>query len=105
MVYIDEWEEFSDRAAQLFMQSPEKTRYTFKYRHADSEVVLKVTDDRVCLKYRTDQASDMRLIENFNQLLCRLMGAGDVPAEVEVLRAEAEAREEEAKGKKGRRKD
>ena len=28
--------------------------------------MLKVTDDKVCLKFRTDKASDLKRVEEFN---------------------------------------
>jgi signal recognition particle subunit SRP9 len=134
MVYVAEWGEFSDKAAQLFLKSPVKvrraapsrrrpaaapprpvpnpaaarpqTRYTFKYRHSDSSVVLKVTDDVVCLKYKTDQASDMKLIEKFNNLLFRLMASNDLEKEALVQEPEPEepAPQQGRRGGKNRRK-
>ena len=38
-----------------------QTRYTVKYRHTDGKVVLKVTDDTTCLKFKTDQAQDVKV--------------------------------------------
>ena len=46
--------------AQLFISDPENTRYLVKYRHVDAKLVLKVTDDKVCLKYKTDQSQDVK---------------------------------------------
>lgn len=45
---------------QLFISDPENTRYLVKYRHVDAKLVLKVTDDKVCLKYKTDQSQDVK---------------------------------------------
>lgn len=36
---------------------------------------IKVTDDLVCLVYRTDQAQDVKKIEKFHSQLMRLMVA------------------------------
>ena len=45
---------------QLFISDPENTRYLVKYRHVDAKLVLKVTDDKVCLKFKTDQSQDVK---------------------------------------------
>ena len=34
-----------------------------RYRHCDGKLILKVTDDRVCLKYVTDQQQDLKRVE------------------------------------------
>uniref|UniRef100_A0A6S8A899 Signal recognition particle 9 kDa protein n=1 Tax=Aplanochytrium stocchinoi TaxID=215587 RepID=A0A6S8A899_9STRA len=65
-MYIDRWDEFSYRAKELFVSQPEKVRYTFKYRHVDSSLVLKVTDNRVCLKYKTDKLADVNKMDKLN---------------------------------------
>ena len=45
---------------------PEKVRYTMKYRHCDGKLVLKVTDDALCLKYQTEEGSELKRVEQFN---------------------------------------
>ena len=42
-------------------------RYTVKYRHSDGKLVLKATDDIVCLKYKTDQLPDVKKMERLNK--------------------------------------
>eukprot|EP00741_Cyanophora_paradoxa_P007339 tig00001107_g7099.t1 len=66
MVYIESWDEFAAEAEKLYAARPAETRYCIKYRHCDAKLVLKVTDDKVCLKYRTDQAQDLKKIEKLN---------------------------------------
>jgi hypothetical protein len=58
---------------QLFISDPENTRYLVKYRHVDAKLVLKVTDDKVCLKYRTDQSQDLKKMTGkiSDWVLCR----------------------------------
>ncbi|CAI5509481.1 unnamed protein product [Closterium sp. Naga37s-1] len=51
-------------------------RYVSKYRHCDGKLVLKATDDRVCIKFRTDQAQDAKKMERLNNLLFTLMARG-----------------------------
>ncbi|CAI7770627.1 unnamed protein product [Closterium sp. NIES-54] len=55
---------------------PLQFRYVSKYRHCDGKLVLKATDDRVCIKFRTDQAQDAKKMERLNNLLFTLMARG-----------------------------
>ncbi|CAI5980873.1 unnamed protein product [Closterium sp. NIES-64] len=76
MVYVDTWDEFAEKAEVLFRADPSKFRYVSKYRHCDGKLVLKATDDRVCIKFRTDQAQDAKKMERLNNLLFTLMARG-----------------------------
>ena len=68
-------EEFSHAAEKLYLADPMKAHVVLKYRHSDGSLCIKVTDDLVCLVYRTDQAQDVRKIEKFHSQLMRLMVA------------------------------
>uniref|UniRef100_A0A7S0EHL1 Signal recognition particle 9 kDa protein n=1 Tax=Hanusia phi TaxID=3032 RepID=A0A7S0EHL1_9CRYP len=81
MVYINHWDEFMQAAQELLIKSPDKTRYLIKYRHIDAQLVLKVTDDVVCIKYKTDQSLDVKKMERLNHLFLRLMPSPQVDAE------------------------
>mmetsp|Transcript_25756 Transcript_25756/g.89699 ORF Transcript_25756/g.89699 Transcript_25756/m.89699 type:complete len:144 (-) Transcript_25756:83-514(-) len=63
MVYIDSWDDFFARAQKLQAASPLRTRLWHKYRHDDGVLVIKVTDDVQCLKFRTELASDLKNLE------------------------------------------
>ncbi|XP_060174100.1 signal recognition particle 9 kDa protein isoform X2 [Lycium barbarum] len=76
MVYITSWDDFVERSVQLFRTDPEKTRYVMKYRHSDGKLVLKVTDDKECLKFKTDQAQDAKKMEKLNNIFFTLMARG-----------------------------
>ena len=73
MVYITEWSKFCEESKKLYDQAPQKVRYTMKYRHCDGKLVLKVTDDSTCLKYRTDSAADLKRVEEFNMNILETM--------------------------------
>merc|ERR1711937_174206 len=75
MTYIDNWEEFAKAAEQMYLQDPSKARFVTKYRHCDGKLVLKMTNDKLCLKYRTDQQQDLKRIEKLNNILMRHMTA------------------------------
>lgn len=47
MTFIKSWEEFEKAAERLYLQEPSKVRYVMKYTHSDSQLVLKMTDNRV----------------------------------------------------------
>ncbi|KAJ9547810.1 hypothetical protein OSB04_020353 [Centaurea solstitialis] len=76
MVYLTSWDDFVERSVQLFRSSPEKTRYAMKYRHSEGKLILKVTDDRECLKFKTDQAQDAKKMEKLNNIFFTLMARG-----------------------------
>jgi signal recognition particle subunit SRP9 len=44
-MYISDFEQFLQEAEDLYKARPLATRYCIKYRHCDSKLVLKVTDD------------------------------------------------------------
>lgn len=75
MPQFQTWEEFSRAAEKLYLADPMKVRVVLKYRHVDGNLCIKVTDDLVCLVYRTDQAQDVKKIEKFHSQLMRLMVA------------------------------
>jgi len=66
MVYIKSWTEYQTQAEKLYEQQPDRTRYCVKYRAADSSLVLKVTDDNLCLKYKTQSSIMLNRFEAFN---------------------------------------
>ncbi|KAF9130858.1 hypothetical protein BGW39_002552 [Mortierella sp. 14UC] len=73
MVNIHQWDEFQKAAEELYLLSPTTTRYVAKYRHVEGKLVLKVTDDRTCLKYKTDQMQDLNKFERLNRSLMAKM--------------------------------
>lgn len=42
---------------------PPQTRFVTKYRSCDGALVLKVTNDIQCLKYKTDNSADLKNVE------------------------------------------
>ncbi|KAG5276525.1 hypothetical protein AALO_G00106680 [Alosa alosa] len=73
MPYYQVWEEFARAAEKLYLTEPMKVRVVLKYRHCDGNLCIKVTDDSVCLQYKTDQAQDVKKIEKLHGKLMRLM--------------------------------
>ncbi len=46
-----------------------------KYDHSKGELALKMTDDVVCLQYKTDASQDMKKMEKFVNNLMRHMAS------------------------------
>lgn len=45
MVYLNDWEDFEIAAESMFMQNPDKCRFTLKYIHSKGLVQLKFTNN------------------------------------------------------------
>ncbi|KAK1314266.1 Signal recognition particle 9 kDa protein [Acorus calamus] len=99
MVYIESWDEFVDKSVQLFRADPQSSRYVMKYRHCDGKLVLKVTDNRECLKYKTDQAQEIKRMEKLNNIFFMLMTRGP---DVDITEASMKEQAESQRTKKGR---
>nr|GMD23680.1 signal recognition particle 9 kDa protein [Ipomoea batatas]GMD27952.1 signal recognition particle 9 kDa protein [Ipomoea batatas] len=99
MVYITLWDDFVEKSVQLFRADPEKTRYVMKYRHSDGKLVLKVTDDKECIKFKTDQAQDAKKMEKLNNIFFTLMARG---ADVDISDVGGKDNQESQPAKRGR---
>ncbi|XP_066147718.1 signal recognition particle 9 kDa protein [Euwallacea fornicatus] len=73
MTFLKSWEEFEKAAEKLYLQDPYKVRYTMKYMHSKNQLILKMTDDSVCLQFKTEIAQDLRKIDKFISNLVRHM--------------------------------
>jgi len=77
MTFFPTWEEFAKAAETLYTSDPMKCRFVIKYGHVKGSLVVKLTDDKVCLQYRTEHAQDVKKIEKFTGQLMRLMASKD----------------------------
>ncbi|CAN6164366.1 unnamed protein product [Urochloa humidicola] len=102
MVYVESWDEFVERSVQLFRADPSATRYVMKYRHCEGKLVLKVTDDRECLKFKTDQAQDAKKMEKLNNIFFALMTRGP-DADISEVSGKEQAEQQQSKKGRGRR--
>merc|ERR1712046_17873 len=71
MPFVESWEEFEKAAERLYLQDPMKVRYSTKYNHSEGCLVVKMTDDVVCLQYKTDAAQDVKKMDKFVNNLMR----------------------------------
>lgn len=96
MVYIRDWQEFVLQSKQLFLTSPASTRYVWKYRPADQQIKLKVTNDVVCYQYRTSSQNDLKLIERWHYYFLKLSTTKDLTQET-IAQLDREEQAEKAK--------
>ncbi|CAJ0578947.1 unnamed protein product, partial [Mesorhabditis spiculigera] len=71
MTYFNSWDEFAKSVERLYSVNPSKCRFSTKYNHTNGKLVLKMTDDIVCLQYSTDQAQDVKRLEKLTGTLMR----------------------------------
>ncbi|CAH0669104.1 unnamed protein product [Spodoptera exigua] len=77
MTFIPNWEEFEKSAEMLYLRDPLNTRYTIKYSHTKGVFVVKITDNKKCLQYKTEVQQDVRKIDKFISNLIRHMASND----------------------------
>ncbi|EDO07298.1 Signal recognition particle 9 kDa protein (SRP9) family protein [Babesia bovis T2Bo] len=68
MTYYDTWNGFIQAAHTLFLAQPLKTRYSVKYVKGTESIVLKVTDDRKCCKFKLAKSGNLRQLNQLNKL-------------------------------------
>jgi len=73
MVYIASWQEFQEAAENLYEKSPNSTRYCVKWKSSEAKLVLKVTDNITCLKFKTYSSVYLNRFEALNLTLMRKM--------------------------------
>ncbi|KAJ1897414.1 hypothetical protein LPJ81_004541, partial [Coemansia sp. IMI 209127] len=71
MVFYGNWDSFIKVAADIYAGSPDKARYTVKYRNCDGMLVLKVTDDVTCAQMRTERLDDIKKISKLYRTLAQ----------------------------------
>mmetsp|Transcript_41632 Transcript_41632/g.73111 ORF Transcript_41632/g.73111 Transcript_41632/m.73111 type:complete len:109 (-) Transcript_41632:176-502(-) len=107
MVYLQDFEEFQMAAQNLFVKDPLRTRFACKYRHKDARTILKVTNNRICIKFKTCWSSDVKQIEKFCQSYARWMVTKrlqDIDEKDEELEDAKDAAKKQSETKRRRRK-
>ncbi|CAM1328503.1 Uncharacterised protein r2_g3766 [Pycnogonum litorale] len=49
-----------------------------KYRNCDGKLVIKITDDQVCLQYLSEYAQDVKKMEKLTSRLMRHMASKEI---------------------------
>ncbi|KAI0724804.1 signal recognition particle, SRP9/SRP14 subunit [Fomitopsis betulina] len=95
MVYLSSWQDYQEAAEALYEKSPETTRYCVKWRAADAKLVLKITDNTTCLKFKTTSSVFLNRFEALNLSLMQKMTNRKpkpqaAPSQIDVSRAAPE---------------
>ncbi|CAE6398749.1 unnamed protein product [Rhizoctonia solani] len=102
MVYIASWNEFQEAAEALYTKSPTRaslfsfTRYVVKWKPALGVLVLKITDDETCLKFRTHSSIMLGRFETLNLELMRKMQNRTAPPPPTILETAAATQPDQA---------
>ncbi|KAF2881290.1 hypothetical protein ILUMI_24890 [Ignelater luminosus] len=73
MTFYNSFEEFEKAAEALYLQSPDKVRYSVKYTHSKNLVIMKITDNAICCQFKTEIAQDVKKMDKFINNLMRHM--------------------------------
>ncbi|KAK0433739.1 signal recognition particle, SRP9/SRP14 subunit [Armillaria borealis] len=73
MVYIQSWQEYQDAAEALYAKSPVNTRYCVKWKASEGKLVLKITDNASCIKFKTYSSIFLNRFEALNLSLMEKM--------------------------------
>ncbi|KAE9549148.1 hypothetical protein FO519_007634 [Halicephalobus sp. NKZ332] len=71
MTFFSSFEEFAKAVEKLYGVSGNRCRFVTKYKHDEGKVVLKFTDDVVCLQFSSDQQQDLKRLEKLTATLMR----------------------------------
>ncbi|PPR08274.1 hypothetical protein CVT24_001114 [Panaeolus cyanescens] len=73
MVYIHSWQDFQDAAEGLYEKAPNTTRYCIKWKSSEGKLVLKITDNANCIKFKTNSSIFLNRFESLNLTLMQKM--------------------------------
>ncbi|KAJ6457602.1 signal recognition particle, SRP9/SRP14 subunit [Mycena sanguinolenta] len=73
MVYIHAWQDYQDAAEALYLKSPTTTRYCVKWKSSEGKLVLKITDNTTCIKFKTYSSVFLNRFEALNLSLIEKM--------------------------------
>ncbi|CAO3647208.1 unnamed protein product [Cunninghamella blakesleeana] len=66
-MYIKNWDNFQKAAEDIYISSPDRTRYVHQFLGVDGELVLKIA------QYKTNQATNLKKFINLNTVLMSQM--------------------------------
>ncbi|KAG5642653.1 hypothetical protein DXG03_002365 [Asterophora parasitica] len=73
MVYIHSWQDYQDAAEALYEKSPKEARYCVKWKSSEGKLVLKITDNTTCIKFKTYSSIFLNRFEALNLSLMQKM--------------------------------
>ncbi|KAJ7325387.1 signal recognition particle, SRP9/SRP14 subunit, partial [Mycena albidolilacea] len=60
------WREYQDAAAALYAKAPTTTRDYVKWKSSEGKLVLKITDNTTCIKFKTYSSIFLKRFEALN---------------------------------------
>jgi len=73
MVYISSWQDYQEAAEALYTKSPNDTRFCVKWKSSEGKLVLKITDNTTCIKFKTYSSIFLNRFEALNLSLMQKM--------------------------------
>eukprot|EP01065_Artemidia_motanka_P030192 TRINITY_DN36206_c0_g1_i1.p2 TRINITY_DN36206_c0_g1~~TRINITY_DN36206_c0_g1_i1.p2 ORF type:complete len:127 (+),score=56.49 TRINITY_DN36206_c0_g1_i1:59-439(+) len=83
MVLLTSVEDFGEAAERMYRETPDKARYSFKYRHSDAKFFLKVTDNKAVYTFRSQELSDLWKLERLHAMMLSLFADKEWTGEIE----------------------
>ncbi|XP_021946291.1 signal recognition particle 9 kDa protein [Folsomia candida] len=74
-MYLKSWDDFEKGAERLYLQDPLKCRYNILYIHKKGIFKVKMTNDVVCLQYKSESIQECKRMEKFISNLLRHMAS------------------------------
>ena len=75
MPAVESMEDFMRAVDEFMTSNPDSTRVCLKYRHCDSKLSMKVTDDRNLVQYKTTSLQDVKKVEKLTSQTIRTMAS------------------------------
>ncbi|KAH8823999.1 signal recognition particle, SRP9/SRP14 subunit [Flagelloscypha sp. PMI_526] len=98
MVYVQSWQDYQDAAEALYAKSPNTTRYCVKWNGVDGKLVLKITNNDQCIKFKTYSSVFLNRFESLNlSLIQKMQNQKPKPAAPEKKQTEGTSSAEPSK--------
>lgn len=73
MPRVENWDDFAEKAKNMYNNDPVNSRVSVKYRHNDGKLILKVTDNKQAYQYLAEQPKEVKNIDRFMTIVMRNM--------------------------------
>lgn len=69
MPYVENWDEFAEKARTMYTNDPIGCRVTVKYRHLDGKLNVKVTDNKKVYQYLAEHQKEVKNVDKFMSIV------------------------------------
>lgn len=73
MPEIDNWDEFAEKASEIYRNDPINSRFTMKYRHKDGKLNINATDNKKAYQYKAGHSKEVKNFDKFMTTVMRNM--------------------------------